>query len=77
MALDNTQIRQKLEAVKGKISELDREKAQLEVKRDDYQKKVTELEPQVQELFGTTDSEELAKVRDDLLKQLEELNLDM
>jgi predicted nuclease with TOPRIM domain len=77
MALSKDEIREKLTAVQTKLTSLEREKVQLEVKRDDFNKKVTELEPQIKELFGTLDAEKLSTKREELLAQLESLNLEL
>lgn len=71
------EIRQKLDGVQTKITGLERDKAQLEVKRDNFQEKVNELRPQVEEIFGTTDSEELAAKRSELLAKLDSLDLNV
>ncbi len=77
MEMSKDEIRQKLDQVTTRLTALEREKVELEVKRDAHQKKVDDLLPQIQEIFGTTDSAELTVKRNELLAQLQALKLDV
>lgn len=73
--MSNEELSQKMKEVKAKIEDSEKKKMQLTVKKDDLQGKIKEMEPKIQEAFGTTDINELLAKKATFIDELSAIEL--
>ncbi len=73
--MSNEELSQRMKDVKGKIEESEKKKMQLQVRKDDLKTKISDMEPKIQEAFGTTDPEKLREKKSEFIEELSKIEL--
>ena len=66
-------VKERLKELVEKKDELQAQKAKLEAKLEIAEKELSDIKDELELMFGTTDTKELAKIKQDLLTEAENL----